>query len=133
MRDSLTELNDSEKFNIVAKWFALAPLEKMSLDPENSKTWQDPWTLISNNKWCEISVAIAIEATLRLGGAKSPVIAWIIDRKASIQTMVVIVDNCVLNYEVGHVVAVQDCNLDILYSWQFDENSYVICDFVVTK
>jgi hypothetical protein len=133
MRDGLIDIPNTEKFNIVAKWFSLAPLEKMTLDPEDCRNWRDPWTLVSDNNWCPVSVAIVMEATLRLSGVENTRIAWIIDRDASIQTMVVLVDNMVLNYDVGCVTLLQNCNLTIMYSWEFRENSYAICNENLTK
>lgn len=105
-RQSLASLPETEQLDRVARYFAQAPLSKRALDFEQPDTWPTAWEMIGRGDWCQDSVAIGMEMTLRLGGwdATRSDLWSIIDPAASRVGMVLIMDRAhALNYHFGIV------------------------------
>lgn len=127
-RIDLALLSEAEQLNAVARYWGQAPLCRFAYDAEDPKSWPTMWEMISDGTWCDRSVAIGMEQTLRF------VPAWASDRLALVLVkdhdlhdikFVVEVDRRLwLNYEYSEVVDVPSTNYDILCAWQFGGKAY---------
>jgi hypothetical protein len=67
-RDELRNFDDATRIQKVADYFTKAPLSNFAYDVTSPDTWPTPWEMIAANDWCRQSIAIGMEATLRLSG-----------------------------------------------------------------
>lgn len=65
-RNSLTKLDLEDCLTEVATAWAKAPLVNHYLTPDDIKEWPDPWTLINDNIYCDLSVVIGMFYSLSL-------------------------------------------------------------------
>lgn len=103
-RRELPVLPEAEQFARVADYFAKAPLVKIAYDPVRPDTWPTPWEMISDGEWCRQSIAVGMEATLRLAGLdpERTALAMIICPEISDHRLVLQIDGRVtLNYLWG--------------------------------
>ena len=60
LRNNLSSLSNEDKLKAIADFFALAPLGRLSCDPDDPDTWGDAWEMISANDWCPVRVAVGM-------------------------------------------------------------------------
>jgi hypothetical protein len=65
-RQSIQYLDRQDMLQKTATLWANAPLVNYYLDTDTCKDWPDPWTLISENMYCDVGVALGIFYTLFL-------------------------------------------------------------------
>lgn len=65
-RNSLTLLSLNECLNEVAITWAKAPVVNHYLTPDNPAEWPDPWNLINDNIYCDLSIALGMFYSLAL-------------------------------------------------------------------
>ncbi len=120
-------LKGDDALLLVAKYWAKAPLSKMAYDPENSDDWLSPWEMISAGEWCENSVAIGMEFTLRLAEISNNLkLHYIRDYSNSIEKLILLVDDkYILNYFIGEVINVNEISFDIQGSFKNDGKRYL--------
>jgi hypothetical protein len=128
-RQSLAGQSDIEQLNAVARYWGQAPLKTMAYDPEALDTYPTPWEMIGENDWCQNSVAVGMDFTLRLAG-------WAPDRlrikmmrdyDISVQRLVVEIDGKYLvNYDHGVAIEIPNTRFDILQTWGFKGRKYEI-------
>ena len=68
LRNSLSEKEEMTQLTEVMKFWSLAPTSRIAYDPEALDTYPTPWEMMSENDWCDNSLAVGMEFTLRLGG-----------------------------------------------------------------
>ena len=127
VRNQLRELPEKEQLLSVVSFWIKAPLKKMAYDPETLDDYPSPWDMMNENDWCQNSVAVGMDFTLRLGGwsADRLQIKMIRDYDLSIQRLVLVVDGkYFLNYEYGEIVEALSANHDVLDTWQFTGKHY---------
>ena len=120
-------MDDIQKLQAVAAFWAQAPLMLIAYDLEQPDQWPTPWEMIHANEWCRNSVAIGMEATLRLAGmaASRLLLRQIIDRDIQAMLLVLVVDNTwVLNYDWGSVLPYPQTNQHIMHEWRFVDRGY---------
>lgn len=125
-RRSLEVLPDEDRLLPVTAWWAQAPLMSIAYDPENPKSWPSPWEMIHTGDWCRNSVAIGMEATLRLSGvsAQKLRIAMLHVRDAQHMGLVVLYeDDLVLNFDWGRVVRMP-ADRHAIRSWRWEKRGY---------
>ncbi len=126
-RDSLKELSDIEALNAVAHYWAQAPIMKRAYDDMDFSDWPSPWEMVHKGDWCQSSVAIGMEFTLRLAGwdANRLELITITDYDISEQKMILKIDeSLVLNYTVGEVEEYPTTNHLIMISFRHDGKRY---------
>lgn len=117
---------ETQQFDAVAAYWAKAPLAPVSREPE---TWPSIWQMMQDNRWCRNSVAVGMEATLRLAGlsAERLTLQWIKDDQSTLLVLVIDHD-CMLNYDWGSVRAVGDVVHTTLRQWRYVDKDYIILD-----
>lgn len=127
LRKSLAGMDEQQQLATVAKYWAQAPLLTIAYDLEKPETWPTPWEMIHANQWCRSSVAIGMEATLRLAGfvPERLKLCLIIDRDIQEMLMILVVDDdWVLNYDWGVVQKYPSSKHSILRQWRFTGRVY---------
>jgi hypothetical protein len=127
IRTDIKDKPEPDQLQIVVDFWSKAPVLSMAYDPEALDTYPAPWEMMTENNWCQNSVAVGMDFTLRLGGwnPNRLQIQMIRDYEASIQKLVVVVDGkYLLNYEYGCVTLLDGIKYDVLEKWSFTGRHY---------
>lgn len=127
IRDNMVNLEEQEQISSVVDFWSQCPLATFAYDPEALDAYDTPWEMMHRNDWCQNSVAVGMEFTLRLGDFPSDklIIKMIRDYDASIQRLVVEIDGKYwLNYEHGTISPIPNTNFDVLEKWKFGKKRY---------
>lgn len=65
-RRSLDELSVNDALVRTAELWQTAPFSPYYLDPSDTSLWPDPWTLISENYYCDVAKALGMLYTIFL-------------------------------------------------------------------
>jgi hypothetical protein len=126
-RKQLSLLPEDEQLQRIAAFWAKAPLGKPAFDLDEPADIAGPWEMISAGDWCENSVAIGMEFTLRLAGMASDRLELVLIRDHDISEMkvILIIDGQkVLNYSYGEVCDYPTSRHDVLGRWRFTGKFY---------
>lgn len=66
LRLKIQEMYLDEACIEVDKWWQQAPFVSKNLHPSDSSSWPDPWTMLSENVYCQLTKAIGMCYTLLL-------------------------------------------------------------------
>lgn len=66
LRHSLQFVPFEKSLEMVAQHWVTAPFSPYYLDPAAPKTWPDPWTLITDNCYCDVAKALGMLYTIQL-------------------------------------------------------------------
>lgn len=127
LRNNLKNLDEQAQLKAVVEFWSFAPLKSYAHDPEALDTYGSPWEMMHENDWCQNSIAVGMEFTLRLGGWEPErlKIAYVRDHDVSIMQLVVIVDDTYwLNYDYREVSLQPNTKYDILDTWQYIGKGY---------
>lgn len=128
-RASLAKKEEAEKFAAVAAYWAQAPLLTMAYDVEAPRTWPTPWEMMHVNQWCRKSVAIGMEATLRLIGIDSERLTLELMLDRDIQDLLFILkidDQWALNYDWGSVTTYPKTEHAVIRRIRFSGRGYSV-------
>lgn len=106
-RDRLAGCAEADQLDQVAAYWAQAPLLSLAYDPAAPAAWPGIWDMIRLGEWCRSSVAIGMEASLRLAGWPPArlTLQHIVVPDLAGMLLVLNIDNVwVLNYDWGRVV-----------------------------
>lgn len=127
LRRSLQNDDEPTRLQRVAKWWAKAPLTTIAYDAEDLRTWPTIWEMITIGEWCQNSVAVGMEATLRLSGWEPErlELRHIRDLDEQIIRLILVVDGkTVLNYDHGNAIPLPETRQIIMARWQFKTKIY---------
>ena len=120
------ELSPNPLEDIISFW-AKAPTVNKHLDIYRSDVWPDPWQVIKDGKYCDLTIAIMIGHTLQLTKRFS-------DNQIKIKTYLdttnktvyntCSVDNKILNYRYGEVVEEDEIPESVVLQSVVDLPSY---------
>jgi hypothetical protein len=65
-RKNLDELDLEQALKKISDFWQSAPFSPYYLDPRDSRSWPDPWTLISENYYCDIAKSLGMLYTALL-------------------------------------------------------------------
>ena len=128
-RTSLTKIDDDQQISAVATYWAQAPLLRIAYDLDGN--WPTIWEMIYANHWCRNTVAIGMEATLRLAGMHSDRLTLRLINDNDIHEVLLILvidDRCVLNYDWGYARPFLQTDYSILCEWRYTGRDYTILD-----
>lgn len=130
-RRSLMPMPDDQKLREVATYWANAPLMTIAYDLDKPELWPTPWHMIHANEWCRSSVAVGMEATLRLAGMSADrlLLRHIVDRDIQVMLLVLLVDSThALNYSWGSVVPYPKTRQQVLREIRYGTKAYYSLD-----
>lgn len=126
LRRSLASLPEIVQLEKVADYWAKAPLRSIAY-AEDVADLPGPWEMIHAGQWCRNSVAIGMEATLRLAGWSPDrlVLRHILDPEASCMLVVLQIDRrWALNYEYGQLTPYPATKHRVMQQWQWRSRAY---------
>jgi len=103
-RKSLHDQPELTQLEAVAAYWANAPILKIAYDPEAPEAWPTIWEMVNAGEWCRNSIAIGMEATLRVSGWHPDRLELLLvnDREISDMMLLVRVDSTwAMNHEWG--------------------------------
>ena len=130
LRNQISTVEDTEKFNLIAAWWARAPICAYSIDSLDCTQWPTPWELMNENMFCTSGVAYMMAQTLVLSGFDRSRIRLQVIRGNDDERLVVLVDNAqVLNYSFAEVFNWNEIqsSFQILASYEFKGEYIVSC------
>ena len=65
-RLSLNDFSIGKAIELTYELWTACPFTPFYLDPDNSKDWPDPWTLLDENYYCDLAKVLGIIYTLHL-------------------------------------------------------------------
>jgi hypothetical protein len=105
-RQTLDTMGDMEQLNAVVKWVDQAPTITYVLDFDDPASWPRPWDLLNGGDFDDVAKAYLMEQTLIMVGWNPERLRlhYVRNQQASMQTMVLLVDNkWALNYVFAEV------------------------------
>lgn len=104
-RNSIEKLDKPLEETI--KFWTKAPLVNKHLDPFRPETWPDPWQVIKDGKYNDLTIAIMIGHTLKLTQRFKDCqieIKQYLDTSKKVVYNTCSIDNKILNYPYGEIV-----------------------------
>jgi hypothetical protein len=128
-RQSITSLPEEQQLSAVARYWGRAPLSTIAYDAEDLSSWPTAWEMVSAGEWCRNSVAVGMEATLRLCGwdRHRMAIRHVRDLDICFAGLVLEIDgNRWLNYDHAIVVEHPRTRLVEMARWHFTGKFYAL-------
>jgi len=123
-RQSLMALPEQQQLIAVAQYWSQAPLTKIAYDPDQCPTI---WQMLHSNQWSRDTLAIGMEATLRLAGWTPARMMLRLIRDAHDELLILVVDETwTLNYDWGSLRLQSGIVHTIIRQWQFAGRDYYI-------
>lgn len=121
---------DSTTENVVQSintWWTYSPWVRKTIDPYKPETWPTPWELISRGEFCRSAIALGQAYTLWVAAPSVNAELWLINNfnEKDIHLVVVIDEKTVLNYILGHVLPIEECDFEVLNKISKDELSHI--------
>ena len=130
-RNSLPSLSEEQCFAAVAAYWANAPLLSIAYDLESCGNWPTIWEMIYANEWDRNTVAIGMEATLRLAGVAADRMTLRLIHDRTIQDILLVLsidDRWLLNYDWGSFRCYPETDHYIISEWRFTGRGYSTID-----
>lgn len=101
-RDSIVDLDNSQKLESINKFWMLYPFLTRSIDPDDSSAWLGPWDMVYEDQICEYSRAIMMHQTalLTLDNIEDSYLIYAIDPDNDRDCMLAVVNGMVMNYNM---------------------------------
>ncbi len=99
------------------KFWTKAPLVNKHLDAYRPDTWPDPWQIIKDGKYNDLTIAIMMGHTLKLTDRfkdSDIEIKQYLDMNNKVVYNTCVVDNKILNYQYGEIVVEEELPKDLV-------------------
>lgn len=116
LREQTKEKTLDEIVALVNEWWTYTPWVRKTIDPYNSESWPTPWDMIGKGEFCRSAIALGQAYTMWLCFPNSKTELWLVNNfsEQDIHLVVVIDEKTVLNYTLGQVLALEECNFEVL-------------------
>jgi hypothetical protein len=106
LRDDLQEKSLEEKCVKIDKWWQQTPLVNHHLHWSDSENWPDPWTMLSENTYCNFTRALGICHTLLFCDVENIELIIAADEQCEDHNLVLVDDaKYILNYHPDTVLS----------------------------
>lgn len=123
-RHTLSNLPLAEAIEEINQLWSTAPFVTYYLDPSDTQTWPDPWTLLAENYYCDVAKSLGILYTIYFTSHKSTDIEFrtYYDYKEKNRYHIAWIDQgkYILNYypfEIVNTQQIEEQKLDLLYRY----------------
>lgn len=118
-REFRQQANDktiSDMIDLVNQWWTFTPWVRKTIDPYNPESWPTPWDMISKGEFCRSAIALGQAYTLWSCFPNADVELWLINNfgEKDVHLVVVIDQKTLLNYTLGHVQTLEECDFEVL-------------------
>ena len=116
LRQDLSNKAIESLLESVDTWWTFSPWVKNTVDPYRIETWPTPWQLLEKGEFCRNAIALGQAYTLWLCAPQSKTELWLVNNfsEKEVHLITVVEDKHVLNYVMGHITDIDDCNMEIL-------------------
>lgn len=100
----------------VNTWWTFSPWVRKTIDPYKPETWPSPWDMINKGEFCRSAIALGQAYTLWMTSPNTNVELWLVNNfsEKDVHLVVVIDEKTVLNYTLGQVMSIEECDFEIL-------------------
>ena len=115
LRNRIEKINEPLEETI--KFWAKAPLVNKHLDPFRPETWPDPWQIIKDGKYNDLTISIMMGHTLKLTERfkdSQIEIKQYLDTTNKVVYNTCSIDNKILNYHYGEIVGEEELPKDLV-------------------
>ena len=100
----------------VNTWWTFSPWVRKTIDPFKPETWPTPWDMLNKGEFCRSAIALGQAYTLWMTAPNKNVELWLVNNfsEKDIHLVVVIDEKTVLNYILGHVLDIKECDFEVL-------------------
>jgi hypothetical protein len=124
-RAAIAPMTEAQRLAAVAAYWAKAPLSIGS----DLAQWPSIWQMLQTNIWSRNSVAVGMEATLRLSGtATERMTLRRIRTDQDVLLVLVIDDTWLLNYDWGSFRPYSTIDHEVICQWRFIGKDYFTLD-----
>ncbi len=123
-RHALSDLPIESAIEELNNLWSTAPYVTYYLDPSDSKTWPDPWTLLAENYYCNVAKSLGILYTIYFTGHRNMALDLRVyyDYKDKTKHCVAWLDNgkYILNYwpyKIVNTKQIEEKQLHLLYQY----------------
>jgi len=116
LRTKLKDKATNEIIEEVDQWWTFTPWVRKTIDPYRPDTWPTPWDMINRGEFCRSAIALGQAYTLWMCSPQLNIELWLVNNfsEKDVHLVVVIDENTVLNYTLGHVLTLEECNFELL-------------------
>lgn len=116
LRTKLVDKQPEEIIEEVDQWWTFTPWVRKTIDPYKPDTWPTPWDMINKGEFCRSAIALGQAYTLWMCSPQFNTELWLVNNfsEKDVHLVVVIDEKTVLNYTLGHVLTLEECNFEIL-------------------
>lgn len=127
LRQTLAEKTIDTVVEEINSWWTYTPWVKKTVDPYRPDTWPTPWDMINRGEFCRSAIALGQAYTLWLCSPTTPVELWLINNfsEKDIHLAVVIDKKLMLNYTLGQILQVTDCDFELLQVFTKDSLTHI--------
>jgi hypothetical protein len=116
LRTKLADKTPEEVVEEIDLWWTFTPWVRKTIDPYKPETWPTPWDMINKGEFCRSAIALGQAYTLWMCSPQLNTELWLVNNfsEKDVHLVVVIDEKTVLNYTLGHVLKLEDCNFEVL-------------------
>lgn len=105
-----------ETINMVNAWWTYTPWVRKTIDPYKAESWPGPWDMINRGQFCRSAIALGQAYTLWLCRPDIQTELRLVNNfsEKDIHLVVVIDEKFVLNYTLGQVLTLEECDFESL-------------------
>jgi hypothetical protein len=116
--------------NIIASvndWWTYSLWVNKTIDAYKPETWPSPWELLNRGEFCRSAIALGQAYTLWLCSPDTQVELWLVNNfsEKDIHLVVVIDEKTVLNYVLGQVLTIEECDFEVLNKITKDDLNHI--------
>ena len=100
----------------VNTWWTFSPWVRKTIDPYKSETWPTPWDMLNRGEFCRSAIALGQAYTLWMTAPTTNVELWLVNNfsEKDVHLVVVIDEKIMLNYTLGQVMNIEECDFEVL-------------------
>jgi hypothetical protein len=116
LRTKLKDKATNEIIEEVDQWWTFTPWVRKTIDPYKPETWPTPWDVLNKGEVCRSAIALGQAYTLWITSPTCDVELWLVNNfsEKDVHLVVVIDKKTVLNYTLGQVMPIEECDFEVL-------------------
>jgi hypothetical protein len=116
LRQNAVGMTVDNLIEAVNTWWTFSPWVRKTIDPYKPETWPSPWDMINKGEFCRSAIALGQAYTLWITAPNTNVELWLVNNfsEKDVHLVVVIDEKTVLNYILGHVLPIEQCDFETL-------------------
>jgi hypothetical protein len=116
LRQQAADKSLLETIEMINAWWTYTPWVRKTIDPYDTSTWPTPWDMINLGQFCRSAIALGQAYTLWLCRPDVKTELYLVNNfsEKDIHLIAVIDEKFVLNYILGQVLMLEQCDFELL-------------------